>query len=183
MTLRTPPSWLQGGSHPAENDRLMLRGLVGTQGVGVGASELQVTQSAAPAMSVAVAAGWVWVLGTTTATQGMYSSYNDAVVTLIVTTAHATLARIDLVCMTVRDNTAAGGGFNDCILQVIAGTPSGSPAAPALPVSSLSLGTIAVAALASSIVNANITDTRTRAALALSASGSSYKAALLLGGF
>ena len=181
MTLRTPPSWMQGGSHTAENDRLTLRGLIGSQGVGAGAAELQVTQSAAPAMSVAVAAGWIWVLGTTTSTQGMYASYNDAPVTLAVTTAHATLARIDLVCMTIRDNAAAGGGFNDCILQVVAGTASGSPVAPSVPVSSLSLATIAVAAAASSIVNANITDTRVRAALALAAS-SNYKSALLLGG-
>ncbi len=182
MTLRSPASWMQGGSHPAENDRLTLRGLVGTQGVGVGTAELQVTQSVSPAMSVLVAAGWGWVLGTTSASQGMYNTYNDAGVTLAVTTAHATLARIDLVCLTIRD-AAYAGAFTDCILQVVAGTPSGSPVAPALPTSSLSLATIAVGAAVSSIVNANITDTRTRAALAMAASGSAaYKAGLLLGG-
>jgi len=36
MAIRTPPSWLQGGSHPAENDRLYTKALVGTEGVGSG---------------------------------------------------------------------------------------------------------------------------------------------------
>lgn len=163
MTLRTPPLYLQAGSHSAENDRLGISGLVGTAGVGPGAAELQVTQSATPAMTVAVAAGHVWVAGTTSSTQGTYHTYNDAAVTLTVTTAHASLPRIDLVCVTIRD-AAYAGSSNDCILQVIAGTPAASPTAPALPASSLSLATVAVAAGASSIVNANITDTRTRAA-------------------
>jgi len=180
MTLRTPASWMQGGSHPAENDRLTLRGIIGTEGVGAGANELKVTQSASPGMSVLVAAGWVWAFGTTSAAQGIYGSYNDADVTLAVTTAHASLPRIDRVCFTVRD-AAYAGASTDCILQVIAGTPNASPTAPALPASSLSLATIAVAALASSIVNANITDLRVRAALSMAA-GSNYKSALLLGG-
>lgn len=184
MAIRTPPLYLQAGSHSAENDRLGIRGMVGTEGVGAGTAELQVTQSGTPGMSVSVAAGWVWVLGTTSATQGMYSSYNDAATTLTITTANATLARIDKVCFTVRD-AAYAGASNDCILQVVAGTAAASPVAPATPASSLVLATVAVAAGATSIVNANITDARTRAALALSAGstgGTSVADILMLGG-
>jgi len=184
MTLRTPPLYLQNGVHTAENDRLGIQGMVGTQGVGAGTGELAVTQSGTPGMSVQVAAGWAWILGTTTATQGMYYTYNDAAVTLTVTTANATNPRIDKVCLTVRD-AAYAGSSNDCILQVVAGTPAASPSAPATPATSIVLATIAVAAGATSITNANITDARTRATLALSAGssgGGSVTDILMLGG-
>jgi hypothetical protein len=61
--------------------------------------------------------------------------------------------------MTVQDAYYTGS-LNDVILQVVAGTPAGSPVAPALPANSISLATIAVGAGATSITNANITDTR-----------------------
>ena len=169
MTVRTPPLYLQAGTHTAENDRLGIYGNVSAQGT-ASATDLTVSQSGTPAMTVSVGAGWAWILGTTTSTQGMYQTYNDAAVTLTVTAAHATLARIDRVCLTVRD-AAYAGASNDVILQVVAGTAAASPSAPAIPTSSLSLATIAVAAAATSIVNANITDTRPLAALRLSAGG------------
>jgi hypothetical protein len=169
MAMRTPPLYLQAGSHSAENDRLGLEGLVGTEGVGAGATEMLVTQSGTPAMTVSVAAGWAWVHGTTSATQGIYSTYNDAATTLTVTAANPTNPRIDKVCVTVRD-AAYAGSSNDVILQVVAGTPAASPSAPATPASSLVLATISVAAGATTITNANITDTRTRAALSMAAS-------------
>jgi hypothetical protein len=180
MAMRTPPLYLQAGSHTAENDRLGLKGIIGTEGVGAGTSEMQVTESGTPGMSVVVAAGWAWVNGTTSATQGIYSTYNDAATTLTVTAANPTNPRIDKVCVTVRD-AAYAGASNDVILQVVAGTPAGSPSAPATPASSLALATIAVAAGATSITNANITDSRTRAALSMAAS-SGLDSFLLMGG-
>jgi hypothetical protein len=42
MTLRTPPSWLQNGSHPAENDRLTTQALWATTGI-INSSSLAVT--------------------------------------------------------------------------------------------------------------------------------------------
>ena len=183
MTLRTPPLYLQAGSHSAENDRLGLYGLVGTQGVGP-LTQMKVSQSGTPAMTVSVAAGWAWILGTTTATQGMYSLYNDAAVTLTIATAPTSNTRIDLVCVTVRD-AAYAGSSNDCILQVVTGTAAASPTVPTLPASSLSLATILVGTNVTSIVNANITDTRTYAALSMAASssgGASYADILMLGG-
>ena len=45
-------------------------------------------------------------------------------------------------------------------MQVIAGTPAGSPVAPALPANSISLATVAVGAAVTQINSGNITDTR-----------------------
>lgn len=158
MALRTPPSWLQQGSHPAENDRLSMQGLIATTGI-LGSTSLAVTQSGTPAMSVSVAAGWGAIVSST-ANAGVYQFYNDAATTLTVTAANPTNPRIDRVVATVND-AYYSGLLNDVTFSVVAGTPAGSPSAPATPSNSISLATIAVAAAATSIVNANITDTRT----------------------
>ena len=158
MTLRTPPSWLQNGSHPAENDRLTTQALWATTGI-INASSLEVTQNAPAGMSVRVALGWAAIVGTTQANMGTYVGYNDATVVLGVTTADPTNPRIDRVCMTVNDAYYTGAS-NNVVLQVVAGTPAGSPVAPATPANSISLATVAVAAGATALTNANITDTR-----------------------
>jgi hypothetical protein len=158
MTLVSPPSWLQAGSYPAESDRLTTQALYATTGI-IGSSSLAVTQNSPAGMSVRVAAGWAAIIGTTQANMGAYVAYNDAQTTLTVTTADPTNPRIDLVCVTVRD-AYYSGAFNDVIFQVIAGTPAGSPVAPTLPANSISLATIAVGAGVTSILTANITDTR-----------------------
>jgi hypothetical protein len=158
MTLRTPPSWLQNGSHPAENDRLTTQALWATTGI-INASSLEVTQNSPAGMSVRVALGWAAIVGTTQANMGTYVGYNDATVVLGVTTADPTNPRIDRVCMTVNDAYYTGAS-NNVVLQVVAGTPAGSPVAPATPANSISLATIAVAAGATALTTANITDTR-----------------------
>jgi len=158
MTVRTPPSWLQNGSHPAENDRLTTQALWATTGI-IKDTSLVVAQNTPPGMSIVVASGWAAIVGTTQANMGTYVGYNDASTVLTVTTANPTNPRIDRVCMTVQDAYYTGS-LNDVILQVVAGTPAGSPVAPALPANSISLATIAVGAGATSITNANITDTR-----------------------
>lgn len=158
MTLRTPPSWLQNGSHPAENDRLTTQALWATTGI-INSSSLAVTANSPAGMSVRVASGWAAIVGTTQANMGTYVGYNDAQVTLTVTTADVTNPRIDLVCMTVNDSYYSGA-TNNVVLQVVAGTPAGSPVAPTLPDNSISLATIAVGAGVTQINSGNITDTR-----------------------
>jgi hypothetical protein len=158
MTLRTPPSWLQNGSHPAENDRLSTQALYATTGI-IGSSSLAVSQNSPAGMSVIVASGWSAIIGTTQANMGAYVVFNDANNVLTVTTANPTNPRIDRVVVTVQDAYYTGA-FNDVIFQVIAGTPASSPSAPATPANSISLATIAVGAGVTSILNANITDTR-----------------------
>ena len=160
MALRTPPSWLQNGSHPAENDRLTTQGTWSQSGVRRTA-DLAVTQNSPTAMSVLVAAGWAAIVGTTTSNMGTYMVYNDGSTAATITAADATNPRIDRVCITVNDS-AYTGAVNNVVISVVAGTPAVSPTAPATPANSISLATIAVAAGATTITNANITDTRVR---------------------
>lgn len=158
MALRNPPSWLQNGSHPAENDRLSMQALWATTGI-IGSASLAVNPNSPVGMSVVVASGWCAIVGTTQANMGVYTVYNDAATTLTVTTADPTNPRIDRVVVTVQD-AYYSGAFNDVIFQVIAGTPAGSPVAPAIPANSISLATIAVGAAVTQINAGNITDTR-----------------------
>jgi hypothetical protein len=158
MALRTPPSWLQNASHPAENDRLSNQALYATTGV-IGTTSLAVTQSAVPAMSVSIAAGWAAIVGDYQANQGVYMAYNDAALTATITAANPTLPRIDRVCITVNDS-AYTGSLNNVVVNVVAGTPNASPVAPATPTNSISLATISIPAADTAVLNADITDTR-----------------------
>jgi hypothetical protein len=158
MTLRTPPSWLQNGSHPAENDRLTTQALWATTGI-INSSSLAVTQNSPVGMSVIIASGWAAIVGTTQANMGTYVGYNDAPTVVAITTANPTNPRIDLICMTVQDAYYTGAQ-NNVIFQVVAGTPASSPVVPATPANSIALAEVAVAAGALSIVTGNITDLR-----------------------
>ena len=86
--------------------------------------------------------------------------YNDAVTNLTITAAPGTNSRIDRVVATVNDAYYTGL-LNNVTFTVIAGTVAASPTAPATPANSISLATIAVGTSVTTIVNANITDTRT----------------------
>jgi len=121
--------------------------------------ELVVTQAGSPNMTVLVETGYASIPGTESALQGNYYVVNDAQVTLSITAAHATLARIDIVVINVRDAFYSGVS-NDVQLQVIAGTPASSPVAPAAPVNAIIVAEVAVGAGVTSITNANITDVR-----------------------
>ena len=158
MTLRTPPSWLQNGSHPAENDRLTTQALYATTGI-IGSSSLAVAQNATPNMSVNIAAGWAAIVGTSTTTQGTYVSYNDAVVNAAIATAPSSNSRIDLVCLTVND-AYYSGSTNNVVVNVVTGTVAASPVAPSTPANSIALAQVLVGTSVTSIVNANITDVR-----------------------
>jgi hypothetical protein len=67
------------------------------------------------------------------------------------------------VVLQVRDPNAGGAAGDDVIFVVLTGTPAAVPAAPSIPDTAISLATVLVPAAAASIVNANITDTRTKA--------------------
>ena len=160
MALRTPPSWLQNGSHTAENDRLTTTGsLWGASGV-VRSADLAVTASSG--MNLSVAAGWAAILGTYQTNMGTYMAYNDAAATATITTADPSNPRIDLVCITVND-AAYSGSLNSVAINVVKGTAAGSPSVPSTPTNSIALAQVAVAAGATSITSGNITDVRVRA--------------------
>lgn len=164
-------SYIQASSHPADTDRLVLEGLLNPSpapvsgaayGVGPTAGDLLVTQKATPNMSVDVAAGHVWIDGTEAATQGAYHGYNDATKNLVVAASDPTNPRKDLVVAKVQD-AAYSGATNAWSLAVVTGTPAASPAEPTVPANAVVLAMVNVAALATTITNANITDRRRRA--------------------
>ena len=160
MALRTPPSWLQNGSHTAENDRLTTTGsLWGVSGV-VRSADLAVT--ATTGMNLSVAAGWAAILGTYQTNMGTYMAYNDGAATATITTADATYPRIDVVCITVSD-AAYSGSLNQVAINVVKGTAASSPTVPSTPTNSIALAQVAVAAGATTISSGNITDVRVRA--------------------
>ena len=161
MALRTPPSWLQNGSHPAENDRLTATGILFKSAGVADYSAMVVAQSGTPAMTVQISSGHALIAGNQTANQGFYIAFNDAATTVAIATASATLPRIDRICVTVQDAYYGGTSNNQVIFQAVTGTPNASPVPPSAPNNSITLAYIAVAANATSIVNANITDTRT----------------------
>ena len=174
MTVRTVPSFLQAGSHPAEETRLALAGFLGSDpGVaftaGVGALDpghgvtapagLKVSPSG-PSMNVSVAPGACFIRGSQSQLQGVYHVVNDAALVLSISPADATNPRRDLVVATVRDANYSGAS-NDARIIVVTGTPAAVPADPAVPANSLVLARIQVnAAPDATIVAGDITDLR-----------------------
>lgn len=161
MALRTPPSWLQNGTHPAENDRLTVTNSLYGAGGMADYGAMKVSQLATPGMSVQMAAGHAIIPGTETAQQGYYIAYNDATASVAIATADPSLPRKDRIVIKVQDSYYSGA-TNIVTFAAVAGTPNASPVAPAAPANSLSLAIVDVAAGATSIVDANITDTRTQ---------------------
>lgn len=171
MTLRSTPTFLQGGAHPAENVRLMvqslLAGATGAFAGGVGAidashgvartGDLLVEENGTPNMSVEVAVGGGFVRNTDSADGGVYHVYNDAPVNLVIGAADPSDARNDLIVARVRDSEYSGVD-DDGLLEVVAGTPDASPADPAVPDNCLVLARVVVAAGVSSITDAAISN-------------------------
>jgi hypothetical protein len=171
MTLRSTPTYLQGGSHPAENVRLMTQSLLGgvtgaydptTDGYDPGCAvarsgDLTVTQNGTPNMSVNVAAGGCYVRNTLDADGGVYHAYNDAPVNLTIAASDPSNPRWDLVCVAVKDSEYDGSD-DEVELVVVTGTPDAAPSDPALPDNALVLARVVVAAGVSSITTAAITN-------------------------
>jgi hypothetical protein len=169
MTVFTQPGWLQnaGAVHSAEQMRNYVGSMLQTGSGGTGSMqgrggvhpalgfEMQVTATGSPSMAIIVKSGLCAIPGTEGAQQGTYGLGNDGDVTIAISAAHATLGRIDLVIARIRD-TAYSGGVNSGVLEVVTGTPAGSPAVPSLPNNSLELGRVTVGPAVTSIVSGNI---------------------------
>lgn len=159
MTAQQPPIFLQAGSHPAEDVRRFIGTAVSTPGL-VSAGDLVVTERAGTAsMSVDVAGGRAFLAGNEATYQGTYFVENRGVANLVVSAAHGSLTRYDLVVARIQD-AAYSGASNSWSLAVITGTPASTPLEPAVPASSFVLARITVGAAVSSITNAAITDRR-----------------------
>jgi len=178
MALRTPPSWQQNASHPAENDRLSTQGFWRTTGV-MKNTDLAVTANGTPNMSVNVAAGWAAIVGNYTTNMGTYQCYNDGVTNVLIAPAEPSNPRIDLVCMTVSDSYYTGS-LNQVAFNVVTGVPSVTPAVPATPTNSIVLARVAVGAGAVSITSGNITDVRVVATTPIEVDLSSVETAIFM---
>jgi hypothetical protein len=118
--------------------------------------------TAAGGMKVQVAAcaeggGLVWSPGRF-AHRGAYWCYSDENIQFTLGPADAAQARTDTVAIALHDGEYEGDASFTCAPQVFAGTPGGG--APTIPGDSYPLANVAVAAAASSISAANITDRR-----------------------
>ena len=161
VTLTQPPVFIQQGEYSARLTRLFLD-LVATEGQ-VGAGDFEVTErSASPAMQVDVAAGRAFITGDDIANQFRYVTLSENVVEVSVDPADLVDPRIDLVVVRVLDSDAGVVG-DEAKVEVITGTPAAVPVVPATPSTALPLASIAVAANAASITDANITDLRVQA--------------------
>jgi hypothetical protein len=167
MTALNPPLHLQNRTdHTAQGDRLLIRSLWRIGGRAA-SGDCAVAAQGSPNMSVTVSAGALIIPGTENAFQGTYHCFNDASVTVTITAADTTNPRIDLIVGKVQD-AFYSGATNAWSLVAVAGTPAGVPVAPAAPANSVILATVSVAANATTITNANITNTTALARLSLS---------------
>lgn len=166
MVAQSPPFALQNSS--AHGAALFRQAVFSTwrQAGLVGPADLQVSAQSTPNMSVQVAAGRAWMLGTQASnvsggdwsTQAGYFGINDAPLTVTISAANATNPRIDLIVAYVQDSFYSGSN-NQLLIGVVTGTAAPSPSAPAAPSNALALAQVAVAANATSITNSNITNT------------------------
>lgn len=154
MTVR--PAWLLlGGTEPGqtrEDTRLAPIGTYAPEdeirtrgGVIPGGSPFAAT--GAGAMSLQIGVGRAIVQGTTA--QGAYPIAVDAPETVTFADGDALFDRIDTVCLHVYDSLFDESGQNLAELEIVAGTPSGTPTAPALDPACLPLWDVRVPAGAS----------------------------------
>lgn len=165
MTVVSIASFLQADAHPAHSVRRMIQALAGNRGGVIPATatftDLKVTQRGAGAnMSVDVAGGECFVHGTESTYQGVYHCQNQGTQNVVITAADATNARRDLIVARIKDSEYGVAVTDVFSIEAVAGTPAGSPADPTVPDNCIVLARVAVAAAASSITNANITDLR-----------------------
>lgn len=163
MAEVTPPLFTDtNNAFSGDEFGLPYRDIIG-EGI-VEAGDLVVSQRGAGAnLSVDVAAGACWIKGDADLNaQPTYRCRNNSVVNLAITP-DGSNPRIVLIVAEVLDTTFDGSGSRLWRLRAIHGTPAGSPSAPALPGTAISLASIAVTAADADITSGQITDTRARA--------------------
>lgn len=164
MALQTP-TWLQAGTYSAKEDRAMVDGFFGAEGViNVPAGGFAVTQRAAGANnSVDVASGLCVIQGDDESEQGKYLVRNVGSTNVALTAAPVSNSRYDLVYVRVNDATAGGPAGDNAAFGVLAGTAAASPTVPTTPTSAIALATVLRTAGDTSVTTAMITDVRTDA--------------------
>lgn len=151
MAVRVP-AWIDGVATPAADARM--GGQVFSMAGVCGDTDLAVTQTPTASMAVRVAAGRVVIPDGSGI--GSFTGINDGIVTLTIAPSHGSLARRDLVVARIYDHSLDASGRREFALEVITGTPSGSPATPATPARAWPLAVVQVGAGATTITNAVI---------------------------
>lgn len=175
MAVTNPADFLQnaGSTHDAAMMRTSMGAFLdGVTGAGSLKSaggvhpnlgtQLKVQQAGTPNMTVDVLTGLAFIPGSEAASQGVYTCLCNSTTNLAIAASNPSLPRIDIVVAKVQDSFYSGA-TDAWSLAVVTGTAAASPAVPAQPANSLVLAQVAVGAGVTSIVNANITDTRTYA--------------------
>jgi len=150
VTVRTP--MLNTDTDTAETFRLAMGGLwvpASALNARTGVTSVP-TLTSTGALTANISPFTCVIDGTSNSLQGAYPVANDNVAGITITTG-SSQARIDLICLQIQDNDYDGSGQHRGIPVVVAGTPSGSPAAPATPANAIPLWTLPVPALASSV--------------------------------
>lgn len=134
----------------------------------LGASSFEVSERAAGAnMTLDVTAGVAVVEGDDAAGQGNYLvKASETLGAFTIDTADASNPRIDRVGIQLNDPSEGGSAGRNCTFVVVKGTAAASPSAPTLPDSFLELAQVTVPASATSIEDADITDTRVESTFA-----------------
>lgn len=154
--------FIQGASHSAEEVRLLHSAIFGggltydAESPAIGAFArghgivrgFGVTPNGTPNNTVHVAGGIAVVRGTQENDQGHYIIGADGSEQLTLGAADATNPRRDLIVAKVRDAQYPAFAGDDWQLEIIPGTPAGSPVDPAVPEDSLAIARVRVHSLA-----------------------------------
>jgi len=130
-------------------------------------TDFQVTEKGTGAdmsVDVAIGSGYIkntaWTNGSVDETK-FWAVGSDAITNVSIANNTSGNPRIDIIVLRVDNTTPPNNeATNVFIIEAVQGTPAGSPVAPTTPANSKKVAEIAVANGATSIVNANITDTR-----------------------
>jgi hypothetical protein len=147
-------------TYTANNWRTLLTNLF-SEGI-LGSDSFEVSERAAGAnMTLDVTAGVAVLEGDDAAGQGNYLvEASETLGAFTIDTADATNPRIDRVGIQLNDPSEGGSSGRNSTFVVVKGTAAASPSAPTLPDSFLELAQVTVPAGATSIEDADITDTR-----------------------
>ena len=179
MSLETTPYVISALQHSAQLFRQTLQDLISGTGV-VGSTDLEVTPGTG--LAVKIGAGKIFIPGTQGSTtgqrenlgsqhatytslpadftsQGVYDAVAAAASELSLSAANETNPRIDLVCASIQD-TQYSGSFNRALLQIVTGTPAGSPKPGTPPESTVVLAEVEVPAKATQVKTEHITSQR-----------------------
>lgn len=158
------PYVLQGSSHSALLFRQAIGTLLGPNGGVVSTGDFALSQLSTPNMSVNVAAGQIWVPGSSG--QALYYTRSDTTVNLAIGAANVSNPRVDTIVVQIEDAAYAGSN-NDAILTVVPGAAAaGANITPGsggylagvgtVPSNALVIGYVLVPAGATSIVTADL---------------------------